>query len=152
MNRKDEEKNRRTHKGEVLSEKSLESFSTGIEKILIKAAKDVNFKELFFRDRESVIESPEFSLKHHDKMLLSSIPRERLKDMIENFSQLGILKINPEENIPRDSPVRMARSVSFEPSKQGRTFTMGIRPGMLEKYSKDNPDGPHVTRGIRPDF
>lgn len=57
-----------------------------IEKLLIKAASDEEFKKSLFADRKSVIESPEFSLSPQDKMILSAIPSERLQGMIEKFS------------------------------------------------------------------
>jgi len=137
---------------ENTSEKNTESLSTVIEKILVKASKDMKFREVFFRDRTSVIESPEFSMNHHDKMLLSSIPVERLKNMIDSFSRQDDLEINPERNRFCDSPVKMARSAHAESPEQGRPFAMGIRPEMLEKYRKQNRDNSSVTRGIRPDF
>jgi len=57
-----------------------------IEKLLIKAASDEEFKKSLFSDRKAVIERPEFSLSPQDKMILSAIPSERLQGMIEKFS------------------------------------------------------------------
>jgi hypothetical protein len=60
-------------------------LNTNIEKILIKAARDEKFREKLLKDRESVCNKEEFSLNRIDKMLLTTIPLEKLESMIDNF-------------------------------------------------------------------
>ena len=66
--------------------KSPPVFNTNIEKVLLKASGDKNFKESLFNDRKSALENPEISLSPQDKMILEAIPYDGLKTMIEKFS------------------------------------------------------------------
>lgn len=60
-------------------------FNDNVEKLLLKAASDENFKKDFLQDRESVLKKKEFSLTEHDKMILGSIPVKQLGTMIDKF-------------------------------------------------------------------
>ena len=59
--------------------------STSIEKILIKAVLDEEFRQTLLEDRKSVIDNPEFSLTPQDKAMLQSIPSTKLNSMIDNL-------------------------------------------------------------------
>jgi len=77
--------NKLTIVGGQASEKSNSlSFSTNIEKILIKAASDETFRKVLMEDRKSVLEKEQ--LNPTDKMLLGTIPLKQLNNMIDKFS------------------------------------------------------------------
>lgn len=63
------------------------SFNGNIEKILIKAAIDEEFREKLLKDRKSICNEEEFLLDTVDKMLLTSISAEKLEAMIDNFKR-----------------------------------------------------------------
>lgn len=65
-------------------EKKIAVFSN-IEKILLRAATDEDFRDKLSEDKKSAIENPEFSLTDRDKMFLNSIPQKKLNGMVENF-------------------------------------------------------------------
>jgi hypothetical protein len=63
------------------------TFSTNIEKILMKAVLEKEFKTTLLEDRKSVIDNPEFSLTPQDKAMLKSIPSTKLNNMIDTLSK-----------------------------------------------------------------
>jgi len=60
-------------------------FDINIEKILLKAVTDRNFKEQLLYDRKSALENQDIPLTIEDKIILEKIPVQMLHNMIENF-------------------------------------------------------------------
>ena len=117
--------NKLTIVGGQPSEKKPQLFNTNIEKLLLKATSDEEFREKLLNNRKEVLEDEEHSLTSQDKMLLSSIPPEKLKDMIEKFK----LQKNPKKKILKGSAITMALlTCSYIDMVQSfRTNTLGIR-------------------------
>ncbi|MEQ8191800.1 MAG: twin-arginine translocation signal domain-containing protein [Candidatus Eremiobacterota bacterium] len=78
--------NKKNNKSNNSAEQFYSSVSTNIEKILIKASLDEKFKESLLNNRKSILDMEEFSLNKIDKMLLTTIPSEKLEDMIEKIT------------------------------------------------------------------
>ncbi|MEQ8191024.1 MAG: twin-arginine translocation signal domain-containing protein [Candidatus Eremiobacterota bacterium] len=62
----------------------IPGINNTVEKLLMKAASDENFREKFLNDRAAVLEH-ESSLNHIDRNMLISIPSSTLNSMIEKF-------------------------------------------------------------------
>jgi len=88
---REEATNKLTIVGGQAENKEPPVFKTNIEKVLIKAAEDEEFRNALFLDRKSALENPEFSLTPQDKLILETIPPEHLmsnlKGIIEKLSQ-----------------------------------------------------------------
>jgi len=100
----DKEDNKQGLTTEKSDRKNSSVINTNIEKLLLKATDDKKFREELLQDRSSILENPEFSLSAQDKMILKSIPGDRLKDMIENFA----LQKRPERKIFKGAAIIMA--------------------------------------------
>ena len=61
------------------------NFDVNIEKILLKAVTDRDFKEQLLYDRKSALENKDISLTTKDRIILEKIPVQMLHNMIENF-------------------------------------------------------------------
>ncbi len=71
--RKKDPPNKLTIVGGQPSRKDTPTFSNNIEKLLLNSAVDDKFRTAFLKDRESILEDPEFSLTSQDKAILRSI-------------------------------------------------------------------------------
>jgi len=113
-------------------------ISNNIEKLLILAATDDDFRNLLLQDRKSVIENPEFSLNKNDKIILANISLSRLSNMIELF---------------------LVQSISRRNFLKGTAASLAIISGgsllsssLTSAAEKQNyPYEPH-TEGCRPDY
>ncbi|MEQ8186874.1 MAG: twin-arginine translocation signal domain-containing protein [Candidatus Eremiobacterota bacterium] len=95
-----------------------------IEKILLRASTDKNFRDKLLEDRESVIESREYLLTDVDKIFLNNIPPQKLNDMIEHF----ITQKNSRRNFIKGAAASMALLVCgtvMTPSL-GRSYSAGM--------------------------
>ena len=107
---------------------------SNIEKILLRAATDEDFRDKLYKDKKSVIENPEFVLTDPDKIFFKSIPQKKLDGMIENF----ITQRSSRRNFLKGAAASAALviSASMVPlslvlaggDNTGREITMGIRP------------------------
>ncbi|MEQ8171462.1 MAG: twin-arginine translocation signal domain-containing protein [Candidatus Eremiobacterota bacterium] len=61
------------------------NFDVNIEKLLLKAVTDRDFKEQLLYDRKSALENQDISLTTEDRIILEKIPLQMLHNMIENF-------------------------------------------------------------------
>lgn len=77
--------NRPEVKKEQQSTIARNNFNINIEKILLKAVTDRNFKEQLLHDRKSALENQDIPLTAEDKIILNKIPPQMLHNMIENF-------------------------------------------------------------------
>ncbi len=83
MNKKEEEKkgdttDKLTTVGGQSDRKDFPAFSTNIEKVLLKAVEDEEFRDMLFKDRKSALENSGLPLSPQDKMLLQNIPAPTL--------------------------------------------------------------------------
>lgn len=83
--KKGESKDKINIKSEQPDRKKPPAFSTNIEKILLKAVEDENFRNALFKDRKSALANPELSLSPQDRIILESIPAPALTANLTNL-------------------------------------------------------------------
>jgi len=123
MDKKDNKQGLTTEKSD---RKNSSVINTNIEKLLLKATDDKKLGEELLQDRNSILENPEFSLSAQDKMILKSIPGDRLKDMIEKFA----LQKRPERKIFKGAALIMALLTTsyLDMVHYNRIYTLKIIP------------------------
>ena len=97
---------------------------SSIEKILLRASTDKDFKDKFLEDKKSVTENAEFSLSEVDKIFLNNIPPQKLDDMIARF----ISQKNSRRNFLKGAAASMALLICgtvMTPSL-GRSYSAGM--------------------------
>jgi hypothetical protein len=85
MEKSENANNRPEVEGEKKSTIARNSFDINIEKVLLKAVTNRNFKEQLLHDRKSALEDQDIPLTTEDKIILEKIPSQMLHNMIENF-------------------------------------------------------------------
>jgi len=126
--------------------KNLPNVSGNIEKILLNASTDKNFKEKLLNDRKSILEAPEFSLSSQDKILLQSIPDNRLKDMIENL----IIQRTSRRNFLKNAAATLALLATGCNAVATESSTDDAPPPLVTHKPVPEPDY-SMTMGIRPE-
>ena len=113
--------------------KEVPFFNTNIEKLLLKATSDEEFREKLLNNRKEILEDEEHSLTSQDKMLLSSIPPEKLEDMIEKFK----LQKNSKKKIFKGSAITMTLLTCsyMNMFHSYRMNTLGMRPELIHAVS-----------------
>lgn len=121
----------KSEKGLIILNKKI----SNIEKILLRAATNKDFRDKILKDKKSVTENTEFSLSEVDKIFLNNIPPQKLNDMIEHF----ITQKNSRRNFIKGA----AASAAF-------VISASLVPLSSVLAGGDNNIDP--TYGIRPDY
>ncbi|MEQ8191481.1 MAG: hypothetical protein ABRQ39_26180 [Candidatus Eremiobacterota bacterium] len=128
--KREELENKLTTVGAQSDKKDLPAFSTNIEKVLLKAVEDEEFKSALLKDRKSALENLELSVTPQDKMILSSVPLDKMEDMIEKFK----LQRQSKKKIFKGAAITTALLTSSYLDfysyymNQVMMYTLGIRP------------------------
>lgn len=135
-------------------EETRKSSNTNIEKILIRASLDKEFREILLKDRESAIEKSGVILSPVDDKIIKSIPLSGLKGMIEKFMDQKTSRRNFLKGAAASAAI-LTGAFLLNPSfasdaKSETTPTPGIKQ---ETPSSDQeftplPDYPVVTKSI----
>lgn len=126
--------------------KNLPDANGNIEKILFKAATDESFKYKLLIDRKSILEDPELSLSSQDKILLESIPDNRLRDMIEKF----IIQRTSRRNFLKNAAATLALLATGCNVAATESSTDEVPPPLVTHKPVPEPDY-SMTMGIRPE-
>jgi hypothetical protein len=102
---REEVTNKLTIVGGQAESKEPPVFKTNIEKVLLKAAKDENFRNSLFTDRKSALNDPEFSLTPQDKLILETIPLPTLTTTLTGIIEKLVQEKMSRRNFFRASAI-----------------------------------------------